>query len=107
MTDTQRKKMDSLARLIASWIVLNPSFLEFLRKLTKRSRASVAQRAGVEEEDIEQLECGAVGISLKDLMSIARTFVIPPGDEDEDYIYEPASPKKERRQEKIPRQMVR
>jgi transcriptional regulator with XRE-family HTH domain len=92
MSNTDGNRSDLLVRMFASWIVLKPSFLTFMRELTKRSHADVARQAAIDEQDVKQIECGMTSPSISDVMSIARTFVIPSGDEDEDYIFEPANP---------------
>jgi transcriptional regulator with XRE-family HTH domain len=79
-------------RTLAAYFIRSPSFLRMLRRLKGQSLGDVAKAAGVDEEDVEQHEAGALNITLKSLTQIAKTFIVPPEDVDEDYVYEPDNP---------------
>jgi transcriptional regulator with XRE-family HTH domain len=88
MSQNVREEMtERHARETASWIVLNPRYLTFLRALRGESQNDLAKRAGVNGEEIEHLEAGLDDAGIAVLMSIARAYTIPPENMDDDYMY--------------------
>jgi len=71
----------------AAWFLHHPSFLTFLRKLKKETRAGLAARCGLDAEVIEQIESGSMEVTVGELLTVARSFYVPPEDADEDYVY--------------------
>jgi transcriptional regulator with XRE-family HTH domain len=86
--DSLREKFHERdVRETASWIVLNPGYLTFLRSLKGRTLTDLAGITGIAETEISKIESGSLDVSLQTIADIARQYSIPPEDIDDDYMY--------------------